>query len=454
MTLLSLSLVVGILVDDAIVEIENIVRHLRMGKTPYQAAMEAADEIGLAVIATTFTLIAVFLPTAFMSGVPGKFFVQFGWTAAIAVFFSLVVARMLTPMMAAYLLKRADEAARGEPAGSTIYMRWARVVPAAPLSRRSLARGASSSARSSLVAAAADRLHPARRPVADAGHAHAAAGQHACAQTLRHGRAGARSIVQQNPHVKLVYTAVGGGSAGADPFDRASARAEVRKATLTINLTPRGERRGSASRRSRASCARRSRRCPARASRSASAARARSTSWCWPARTADVLRAARAQRRARAAHASPASATSPRPRAWSGPSSSCGPTSRAPPTSASPSAAIAETLRIATAGDYDQGLRQAQPGAAPGADRRQARPTRRARTSTLLERLPVPGARGPVLLGNVADADDRQRPGARSTATTACATSTSRSSSTAQPLGDVETRGACAAEPAATCRPA
>ncbi len=85
-TLLALSLVVGILVDDAIVEVENIVRHLRMGKTPYQAAMEAADEIGLAVIATTFTLIAVFLPTAFMSGVPGKFFKQFGWTAAIAVF--------------------------------------------------------------------------------------------------------------------------------------------------------------------------------------------------------------------------------------------------------------------------------------------------------------------------------------------------------------------------------
>ena len=104
-TLLSLSLVVGILVDDAIVEIENIMRHLRMGKTPYQAAMEAADEIGLAVIATTFTLVAVFLPTAFMSGIAGKFFVQFGWTAAISVFFSLVVARMLTPMMAAYILK-------------------------------------------------------------------------------------------------------------------------------------------------------------------------------------------------------------------------------------------------------------------------------------------------------------------------------------------------------------
>ena len=123
-TLLSLSLVVGILVDDAIVEIENIVRHMRMGKPPYQASMEAADEIGLAVIATTFTLIAVFLPTAFMSGVPGKFFVQFGWTAAIAVFFSLVVARMLTPMMAAYLL-RAPEKEHAEPGWLKLYMGWA-----------------------------------------------------------------------------------------------------------------------------------------------------------------------------------------------------------------------------------------------------------------------------------------------------------------------------------------
>jgi preprotein translocase subunit SecF len=122
-TLLSMSLVVGILVDDAIVEIENIMRHLREGKPPYQAAMEAADEIGLAVIATTFTLIAVFLPTAFMSGVPGKFFVQFGWTAAIAVFFSLVVARMLTPMMAAYLL-RPPRKEYHEARWLTIYVRW------------------------------------------------------------------------------------------------------------------------------------------------------------------------------------------------------------------------------------------------------------------------------------------------------------------------------------------
>lgn len=104
-TLLSLALVVGVLVDDAIVEIENIARHLQMGKTPMQAATEAADEIGMAVIATTFALVAVFLPTAFMGGVPGLFFKQFGWTAVIAILASLVVARLLTPMMAAYILK-------------------------------------------------------------------------------------------------------------------------------------------------------------------------------------------------------------------------------------------------------------------------------------------------------------------------------------------------------------
>ena len=124
-TLLALSLVVGILVDDAVVEVENIVRHLRMGKTPFQAAMEAADEIGLAVIATTFTLIAVFLPTAFMSGIAGKFFKQFGWTGSLAVFASLVVARMLTPMMAAYILKPSAPAAHAVGAAMRAYMRMA-----------------------------------------------------------------------------------------------------------------------------------------------------------------------------------------------------------------------------------------------------------------------------------------------------------------------------------------
>ncbi len=104
-SLLGITLVVGILVDDAIVEIENIVRHVKMGKSPYRASLEAADEIGLAVIAISATIIAVFAPVSFMSGIAGQYFKQFGLTVAVAVFFSLLVARLLTPMMAAYFLR-------------------------------------------------------------------------------------------------------------------------------------------------------------------------------------------------------------------------------------------------------------------------------------------------------------------------------------------------------------
>jgi len=122
-TLLALSVVVGILVDDAIVEIENIVRHLRMGKPPLEAAREAAGEIGNAVIATSLTLAAVFVPVAFMPGIAGKFFREFGWTAATAVLFSLLVARLLTPMMAAYLLKPHGEE-KPESRLMTWYLGW------------------------------------------------------------------------------------------------------------------------------------------------------------------------------------------------------------------------------------------------------------------------------------------------------------------------------------------
>lgn len=104
-SLLALSLVAGILVDDAIVEIENIVRHMRMGKSAYQASMDAADEIGLAVVATTMAIVAVFVPVSFMPGIPGQFFEQFGLTVAVAVLMSLAVARLITPMIAAYFLK-------------------------------------------------------------------------------------------------------------------------------------------------------------------------------------------------------------------------------------------------------------------------------------------------------------------------------------------------------------
>ncbi|GEP00340.1 efflux RND transporter permease subunit [Methylobacterium haplocladii] len=104
-SLLAITLVTGILVDDAIVEIENIVRHMRMGKSAYRAAIDGADEIGLAVIAITATLIAVFAPVSFMPGIAGRYFIQFGLTIAVSVFMSLLVARLITPMLAAYFLR-------------------------------------------------------------------------------------------------------------------------------------------------------------------------------------------------------------------------------------------------------------------------------------------------------------------------------------------------------------
>ncbi|MGA8292794.1 MAG: efflux RND transporter permease subunit [Rhodoplanes sp.] len=104
-TLLAITLSTGILVDDAIVEIENIERHIQMGKSPYDAAMEAADEIGLAVVAISLTIVAMFMPASFMPGIAGQFFKQFGITVSVQVLFSLLVARMVTPMLAAYFLR-------------------------------------------------------------------------------------------------------------------------------------------------------------------------------------------------------------------------------------------------------------------------------------------------------------------------------------------------------------
>ncbi|MDG6079522.1 efflux RND transporter permease subunit [Erythrobacter litoralis] len=114
LSLLALGLVAGVLVDDAIVEIENIVRHMRMGKSAYQASIDAADEIGLPVVATTFSIVAVFFPVALMPGVSGQFFKNFGLTVVASVLMSLLVARMITPMVAAYFLKAQGHASHGE----------------------------------------------------------------------------------------------------------------------------------------------------------------------------------------------------------------------------------------------------------------------------------------------------------------------------------------------------
>jgi hydrophobe/amphiphile efflux-1 (HAE1) family protein len=122
---LAITLSTGILVDDAIVEIENIVRHMRMGKSPYRAALEAADEIGLAVIAISLTIIAIFTPASFMSGIAGQFFKQFGITVSVQVFFSLLAARLVTPMLAAYFLKHH---AHDDPPPGRVLMAYNRVV--------------------------------------------------------------------------------------------------------------------------------------------------------------------------------------------------------------------------------------------------------------------------------------------------------------------------------------
>ena len=234
-TLLALSLVIGILVDDAIVEVENIVRHLRMGKTPYQAAMEAADEIGLAVIATTFTLIAVFLPTAFMSGIPGKFFKQFGWTAALAVFASLIVARMLTPMMAAYILKPIVGYVENDGAVMRWYMRASRWC----LRYRwitAIAAGAFFVGSVMLIPLLPTGFIPADNNSQTQVNLELPPGSKL--QDTRAIAETARLSISKLEHVKSVYTTIGGGSAGADPF-AAGGAAEARTATLTVLLAER-----------------------------------------------------------------------------------------------------------------------------------------------------------------------------------------------------------------------
>ncbi|QKR99470.1 efflux RND transporter permease subunit [Sphingomonas sp. CL5.1] len=138
MTLLALSLVAGVLVDDAIVEIENIVRHMRMGKTAYQAAIDAADEIGLAVLATTMAIVAVFLPVGLMPGISGQFFKNFGLTVVVAVLMSLAVARLITPMIAAYFLRSFGHASHGEGRLMDMYMsvlHWTLDTGKAPMIR-------------------------------------------------------------------------------------------------------------------------------------------------------------------------------------------------------------------------------------------------------------------------------------------------------------------------------
>jgi multidrug efflux pump subunit AcrB len=239
-TLLSLALVVGVLVDDAIVEIENIERHLRMGKTPMQAALEAADEIGMAVIATTFSLVAVFLPTAFMGGIPGKFFKQFGWTAVLAILASLLVARLLTPMMAAYILK---PKAHREEVDGPLMRRYMATMRWCLRHRRVTAIGAAVFFAASIGLASllptgfvppADRsqtlINLELPPGSTLAETHAVAEQ-------------ARLAAMQVKGVKSIFSSIGGGSSG-DAFAPGAA-AEARRAVLTVTTVARGARKQS-----------------------------------------------------------------------------------------------------------------------------------------------------------------------------------------------------------------
>ena len=395
-TLLSLSLVVGILVDDAIVEIENIMRHLAMGKGPLEAAMEAADEIGLAVIATTFTLIAVFLPTAFMDGVPGKFFVQFGWTAAIAVFFSLVVARMLTPMMAAYMLK-APEKEHPEPRWMTVYLGWARWC----LNHRwqTMFMVLVFTVGSFFLLT---RLPSGFIPPDDLSQTQVMIELppgSTYQQTFALAEQ-ARAIVEKHPHVKMVYTAIGGGASGSDPFAPSGA-ANVTKATLTLNMTHRTERKGVSKQDIESELRDALVVLPGARVKVGFGGSAEKYVFKLSGEDGNTLMQHAAQvekdlRTIPGIGSVVSSLSLVRPELVVRPDAA-----RAADLGVS-TAAIADTLRVATQGDYDQSLPKLN------LSQRQVpvvvKLPPEARTDlALLARLPVPGTRGPVPLGNVAE---------------------------------------------------
>ena len=243
-TLLALTLVVGVLVDDAIVEIENIVRHLR--RTPeagaWRAALEGSAEIGRAVVATTAAILAVFVPVAFMPGIPGQFFRQFGLTVAAAVAFSLLVARMLTPLLASVLLRDRHPPQRGRGAIARGYPALLRVC----LNHRAatVAAGVAFLGASAALAPLVPRDFVA---AADRGRSVVSL-ELAPGATLADSMAIARAatgILGARPEVLSVLAAVGAaGSLGADGLAIGSVirSGDVRTATLTATLTPRAER--------------------------------------------------------------------------------------------------------------------------------------------------------------------------------------------------------------------
>lgn len=266
-TLLALSLTIGILVDDAIVEIENIVRHIRDGKAPYPAAIEAADEIGLAVIATTATLIAVFAPTGFMPGVVGQFFKSFAIATCVSVFFSLVVARTLTPLMSAYMLKANQGKEHRDPAWMTAYLRllrWGLGHSGSPQLKADRAQRRGGFVRRHILWRVYDhrlwvmglgtlffifsiflasRLPFEFIPVEDVSRSSVSV-QLPPGATLAETDAvvqRATAALTERPEVKSVYASIGSATTSFGPGGGSSA-GEVRRASMTINLVKKNER--------------------------------------------------------------------------------------------------------------------------------------------------------------------------------------------------------------------
>jgi multidrug efflux pump subunit AcrB len=236
LTLLALAVVVGILVDDAIVEVENVERHSRMGKPILQATTDAVTEIALAVVATTISLVVVFLPTALMSGVPGLFFRQFGWTAVIAVLASLLVARLLTPMMAAWLLKphAAEERADGR------IMRWYLSAVSWCLAHR---RATVLAATGFFIASLAlvPLIPSGLVPASDRGYTsvNVELPPGSSLQNTLEVAEMARAALHDVPGIRSVFTTVGD---SADAGGGMMQAGEVRMGSLTMTLTARDER--------------------------------------------------------------------------------------------------------------------------------------------------------------------------------------------------------------------
>ena len=236
-SLLAITLATGILVDDAIVEIENIVRHMRMGKSAYQAALEAADEIGPAVIAISLTIVAVFAPVSFIGNIAGQYFKQFGLTVAAEVMFSLLAARLITPMLAAYFLKAhpREKAHPHDEIEGRLTRRYGRMVAWSVVNRYKTVLIGLVLFIGSILSITTNLVSRDFQPTQDSGRSHLAIELPAGTQLDDTQRATDRvaEILQKRPEVTSVFVDGGRIAPGAP---------EVREAQLTVNYVPKSKR--------------------------------------------------------------------------------------------------------------------------------------------------------------------------------------------------------------------